>query len=84
MNTQKDTQVSTLTGRPKKPGLPLRTFSAVLVIAVASGAMTAASAVAAPLDRQEAAKTMVGHSSSRGDGGTDNCILTIALPLCLG
>jgi hypothetical protein len=84
MNTQLDTQVNTRTDRPKRPGLPLRTVSAALAIAVASGMVTAVSAVAAPSARQEAAKTTAGQSSPRGEEGIDHFLLTIAVPLCLG
>jgi hypothetical protein len=84
MNTQLDTQVNTRTDRPKRPGLPLRTVSAALVIAVACGMVTAVSAAAAPSARQEAAKTTAGQSSPGGEEGTDHCLLTIAVPLCLG
>ncbi|MFJ8533923.1 hypothetical protein [Streptomyces sp. NPDC093591] len=84
MNIQLDTQVNTQMERPKRLGLPLRALSTTLVIAVASGMVTAVSAVAAPSARQDAATSTVGQSSPRGNQGTDHCLLTIAIPLCLG
>ncbi|MBT2423448.1 hypothetical protein J7F01_41205 [Streptomyces sp. ISL-22] len=77
-------QLATHMERPKRLGLPLRTVSTALVIAVASGTVTAVPAVAAPSARQNAANTTVGHSSPRGAQGTDHCLITIAVPVCLG
>jgi hypothetical protein len=84
MNIQLDTQVNTRMDRPKRPGLPLRTVSAAMVVAVASGMVTAVSAVAAPSAHQDAAETTAGQSSPRRGQGTDHCLITIAIPVCLG
>jgi hypothetical protein len=55
-----------------------------MVIAVASGMVTAVPAVAAPAVHQDAAKTKAGQSSPRGYQSTDHCLITIAIPVCLG
>lgn len=83
MNISLHTQVKTRMDRPKRPGPPLRTVSAAVVIAVASGMATAVSAEAAPSARQDSAKTVAGKPSPQDDEWVDNCVVSVMLPVCV-
>ncbi|MGW7527945.1 hypothetical protein [Streptomyces sp. NPDC054783] len=77
MHTQMD--------RPKKVILQTWTAGAALAFALAVGAATAASAAAAPLTPHVTTKATDALTSPTGiPRDSENCVLTVQLPFCLG